>query len=142
MKRKSGKRPANQRRPRSKKQPQSPAELDYRKLSVHWSFKIMDLTCCWSDETYNGDTFCEIAAHLRDFEGRTWGQIESDRSRQHPVWRDRLILDAQKRLSQIKQDDVDSLWRFRFTGQKRLWGIRDGRVFKVIWWDPQHCICP
>ncbi|MBE3069939.1 MAG: hypothetical protein IMZ55_05305 [Acidobacteria bacterium] len=53
-----------------------------------------------------------------------------------------LIHEAQRRLVEIKVDDRDELLRLRFGGTQRLWGVRAGRFFLALWWDPQHTICP
>ena len=68
----------------------------------------------------------------------TWAEVMR---RDHRVPVTRLIHAAQQRLSQHPQGDVDSLLRLRFTGKQRLWGIKDGDIFHVIWWDPEHSIC-
>jgi hypothetical protein len=26
--------------------------------------------------------------------------------------------------------------------RERLWGFRRGSVFHVVWWDPDHKVCP
>jgi hypothetical protein len=41
-------------------------------------------------------------------------------------------------LVDLKLDDIEELYRFRFTGTQRIWGIRDRRTFRVLWWDPDH----
>lgn len=53
-----------------------------------------------------------------------------------------MISEAQTRLEELKLDDEEELFRFRLDGTARVWGIREGRVFKILWWDPEHEICP
>jgi len=77
---------------------------------------------------------------LRPFETRTWGEIEGRRD--HFISRDRLIADAQKRLLDIERDDVEELFSLHLDGQKRIWGVRDGAVLRLLWWDPEHEVCP
>ena len=69
----------------------------------------------------------------------TWADVKK---RDHPIERNKIITEAQQRLEELQRDDVDELWRLRFTGQQRLWGIRNQRVFRILWWDPEHKICP
>jgi len=111
-------------------------------LTVHWSFAIFDSGKLWWDETHEHDPFVDIAQHMRSFEGKNWSDIERQRKHDHPVQLSRLVREAQNRLEELKLDDIESLWRFRFTGERRIWGIRDGRLFKVLWWDPEHKVCP
>jgi len=108
-------------------------------LPVLWSFILFDGTIEWHDQSHREESFRKVAKHMKDYEGLTWGEIEQ---RDHPIAKNQLIRDAQRRLRTIQQDDIDELWRFRFDARRRIWGIRDGRVFKVLWWDPQHKIRP
>lgn len=36
----------------------------------------------------------------------------------------------------------DEMFRFRLSGEKRLWGFRRERVFHAVWWDPNHKVYP
>ncbi len=27
-------------------------------------------------------------------------------------------------------------------GKQRIWGIKDRNILKVLWWDPDHEVCP
>jgi hypothetical protein len=42
----------------------------------------------------------------------------------------------------LRHDDFDELWRFRFDGLHRLWGLRLDDWFYALWWDPEHKVCP
>ncbi len=97
-----------------------------------WGRSLVEKTCLW--ET--------ILPKVIAYERMTWGHIETDRKHNHEVPVQNLSKNAQKRLAKLKLDDVDSLYRFRFTGTQRLWGIRDRETFIVLWWDPDHAICP
>lgn len=132
--------PKHQRDPRISKHPKSQSS-NTGHLSVHWSFDIFD-DKAWHDNHHKEKTFRELVKPMRDYGRRTWSEIEADRKRDHSVPRKDLCQEAQERLEYLRQDDVDELWRFRFTGIFRIWGIREGRLFKVLWLDPQHKICP
>ena len=77
---------------------------------------------------------------LRPFESMTWGEISGPRN--HFIPRGDIIGDAQRRLEDIKQDDVDDLYSLHLNGKRRIWGIRDGSILRLLWWDPDHKICP
>jgi hypothetical protein len=85
-----------------------------------------------------------VVSHLRDYERRTWEEIERDHKRDHPipVPCDGLSRDALDRLRTLRMDDIDELWRFRFGAKVRVWGIRFDHYFRVLWWDPQHKVYP
>lgn len=81
----------------------------------------------------------------------TWAEIERHRTgvvKRHRKHHDQLITsidsDAQQDLARLKLDEIfgDSIFRFRLTGTQRLWGFRADRTFHVIWWDPEHHVCP
>lgn len=129
--------------PSPTKQAKNESVEDWREKPVLWSFAAFD-NVDWRNahERNKDDLFCETLMHLKSCEGRTWKQIEADRGRDHSVEVHKLTAEARKRLEEIKQGDIDSLWRLRFEGRLRIWGIRDRRVLKVIWWDPHHRICP
>lgn len=53
-----------------------------------------------------------------------------------------LCRDAQHRLVDLELDDQVGLWEIRVTSRARLWGVRLDAVFYVLWWDPNHEVCP
>lgn len=74
----------------------------------------------------------------------TWAQIEGQKSGGHKRHHDQPISsmdpEAAKDIRRCKLDETfgDEMFRFRLTGVRRLWGFRDGRIFHVVWWDPNH----
>jgi hypothetical protein len=110
--------------------------------TVKWCFSLFDKDKCWHDGQYSEETFREVAYLLKNYSTMTWGMIERDRKRDHAIKISKLGKDAKKRLEELRLDDFGPLWRFRFTGLKRIWGIRMGRFFQVLWWDPQHKVYP
>lgn len=60
----------------------------------------------------------------------------------HAIPIDRLSKEAQQRLAEIKQDDIDEIFSFHFSGKRRIIGIRDMSIVKLLWWDPDHLVCP
>ena len=55
-----------------------------------------------------------------------------------------IVPEAQSDLERGKLDEIfgDQIFRFRVSGQKRLWGFRRDRTFHVVWWDPDHKVYP
>lgn len=60
----------------------------------------------------------------------------------HEVKVEDLCSEARHRLEEIKQDDIEALYSFRLSGPQRVWGILEGHVVKLLWWDPKHEVCP
>jgi hypothetical protein len=97
------------------------------------------------------DDAAELLKFVCDMSRSTWGEIRSmqtggrDRHRKHHEQPPTSIVDeAQARLLARELDAVmpDDLFRFRLSGEKRLWGfILDG-MFYALWWDAGHGIYP
>lgn len=43
--------------------------------------------------------------------------------------------------SGVDNDDLDQLFSLRLTVRKRVWGIKEGNIFWILWWDPEHEVC-
>jgi len=69
-----------------------------------------------------------------------WQEIEG--ADHHAIGVDRLSKEAQNRLAEIRQDDLDEVFSFHFSGKPRIIGIREMNVIKLLWWDPEHQVCP
>ncbi len=83
---------------------------------------------------------------MRYFESTTWAQLEGEVHHMipdHMIPVSRIIKSAQKRLEDLGHDDENSLASFHINGQQRLWAIRRSKnQFYLLWWDPDHEICP
>ena len=96
----------------------------------------------WHDDQYSPGPFNDIAGHMKSYERMTWAQIRNSGGRDHAIPFGSLAAEAQQQLKVLKLDDFEEIWRLRFTGPKRIWGVRIGRVFNILWWDLQHKVCP
>lgn len=84
-----------------------------------------------------------IRTKLGFFESMTINQIFVEgRHINHSVQRDKLCPEAQKRLKELRLDDIDELHSLHLTGKQRVWGILSENVIALLWWDPEHKICP
>ena len=73
----------------------------------------------------------------------TWREILLDAKKQnHNVSVDKLIKEAQDRLFEIFSEKLDELTCLRLTGNQRVWGKIYEGVMELIWWNPEHRICP
>lgn len=88
-------------------------------------------------------TLQRIQERISAFESMTWGEIlVRDGKENHAIPVCDLNCDARNRLVELKQDDIDELVSLRFSARERIFGIREGAVLKLLWWDPMHLICP
>jgi hypothetical protein len=117
---------------------------DTNQMRPVWSIRSFDVDGEWgrSRVSVPNHLWDDLFAKLRNYESMTWGEILKDKDRNHSVAVSDLTKSARERLKDIHQDDVDSLFRLRLTGKQRVWGIRDGYVLRLLWWDPDHEICP
>ncbi|MDP9932536.1 hypothetical protein J2X92_004791 [Variovorax paradoxus] len=74
----------------------------------------------------------------------TWAEIQSatggrkEGNNNHFVPVAKMPKEAQDRLIELRLDDIDDLFSLRLQNALRLYGIRDGRVLRLIWHDPHH----
>lgn len=93
-----------------------------------------------------------VVSKLCDFAKLTWRDIERQQTgggrkrhrKHHDMPIAKLCAQAQADIKRRKLDERfgGDIFRFRLAGEQRLWGFRDGRVFHVVWWDPEHKVCP
>lgn len=118
---------------------------DTNHLTPVWSIAAFDLVGPWGKTRISEEEdhlWGQLYTKLKDYETMTWKEILSNRDYNHFVEVGRLDKPARSRLEVLNLDDIESLFRFRLSGKSRVWGIREGRVFKILWWDPEHEVCP
>jgi len=104
----------------------------------------------WSWPT--GDEAQVVLDAMIEFSKSTWAELVTQqtgpphkrRPKHHSEGLGALCKEAQERLSELHLDEVveEELFRFRLTGTGRLWGIKIGHVFYVLWWDRDHKVRP
>lgn len=78
----------------------------------------------------------------------TWAEItrgtggKSRGNNNHFVPVAKLAKEAKVRLREIRQEDVSDLFSLHIDGKTRIYGIRDGRALKLLWYDPDHTVYP
>ncbi len=135
------KQPSRTKNPNIEKYPRGAEKIERVRLeTIVWRVSIIDRDGPWGWNSISGDTLWkDVYSKLINFETMTFQEIK-DGSHLVPV--SDLIPKAQKRLVEIDQDDTDELYSLRLTGEKRIWGIQDRSIFKILWWDPSHEVCP
>lgn len=92
---------------------------------------------------------CVVRTALAEMSNLTWSEILSQntgtrrrrRKKHHSQSLDSICDEAQARWLEIERAE-DELFRFRLGGRARLWGVREGATFFVVWWDASHKIYP
>ena len=153
----SGKRPFANALPVDRKEPRTSASnlpSQHDRDTIVWAFSIVDRDGKWGwQNVASPHWWSKILPKLQHFESMTWASLlgaAGGRSRgtnHHPVSVSALTKQAKNRLREIKQDDVAELFSLRLDGTTRIYGIRDRRVLKLLWYDPFHgmnarAVCP
>ena len=115
-----------------------------------WSLELADYGGKWgfTTEVFRSAWCDKILSKLRHYEGSKWAEIanatggRSSGTRNHHINVSGIIKDAQKRLGIIEMDDLDQLYSLRLASRMRIYGVVQGRVLKIIWYDPKHEVCP
>ena len=120
------------------KQQRSPEEI--RTLYPTFDANSFDVETSWSDQNFSLINMRQILLKILSFQNMQWHEIGTGGS--HSVKICDLNKKAQKRLTELCLDDVDSLYSIRISGKERLWAIPDNAVLRLLWWDPEHKVCP
>ena len=84
-----------------------------------------------------------IQEKLLSFESMTWSEILiKGKKFNHLVEVTKLCKSAQDSLVSMAIEDIDEILSLHLSGKERVWGILDRGVVELLWWDPNHEICP
>ncbi len=100
----------------------------------------MDKEGPWGWNQFDSLQIQEVFQKILESQKLTWQDLRNNGS--HFVDIRDLCSQAQKRLVQLQKEDLDQLFSLRLTGRKRIWGIKEGNIFWLLWWDPEHQVCP
>ena len=110
-----------------------------------WSLRRIDVDGCngkWGWRRIPEGALWDMLSKLGHYETMTWGEIERNNKRDHSTEVHKLEKPARHRLGEIGLGDEETLFRFRLSGTVRVWGRKHGHIFEVLWYDPDHEICP
>jgi hypothetical protein len=129
--------------PSSEKKPSAQFDSDYQKMRPAWRVSLLEVIDPFGWHTIDSDDLQQVRVRLAALESMTWREILVQGSyRNHPIAISRLCAEAQKRLEDIQQDDIDSLISLGITQKGRVFGILEHNILNVLWWDPDHDVCP
>ncbi|MBF9327938.1 MULTISPECIES: hypothetical protein [Mycobacteroides] len=120
-----------------------------------WDVSLMDVgvsddeSCPWTWRL-EPQELQELMQFLADCSCRKWAELEADRTggkERHKKHHDHPIADicreGRERFYQSVSDEShDKLFRLRYGGKQRLWGIRDRAIFRIVWADVHHKVYP
>jgi hypothetical protein len=126
--------------PSTEKVPHRASRTD-RDFILSWRFTRVDHSGKWPWRL-DQKTSIELAKKMGGWETMKEGLLFGSNTGNKQIPTANLCPDAQRRLGQLKLDDIDVLWELRVTGIKRIWGLRQGGTIDILWWDPNHEVCP
>ncbi len=135
--------------PKEKTPRQSEDIHAYKKKKPVWQIGRIDHSGKWGWKSIGQERWEQIVLpHLANRETMTWAEIEmpsggkKSGTNSHSIPCNKLCKEARKRLQKLNLDDIDELFSLRVGGKVRIWGIRRGRVFQILWFDFEHEVCP
>jgi hypothetical protein len=130
--------------PRPKRVPRPGADPDaYYGQRPSWRVRRMEMADPFGWHRLDPRTLRAVRDKLGNFETMTWREILGAAGGQnHFISVDKLVPEARRRLIQLKLEDIDELLSLRLSGKQRVWGILSEGVAALLWWDPDHRICP
>jgi hypothetical protein len=110
---------------------------------ISWRFGLLDRDGPWK---VRPEQWAELVEHLRQFESMRMHEVFAQGEE---PGKDYDLTDggfptraANQRWQAMNLNDQDRVSRLRHGGPKRVYGLRVGNVFHVIWWDPKHEVWP
>ena len=90
--------------------------------------------------TLSGADWLELQLKNKNIEAFSW--LDLKRAGSHNVSLEQVIREAQTRLENDLHLELDEIFSVRLSGKERIWGMKIVNVLHVIWFDPEHEICP
>lgn len=141
---KKNKKPQARIEPSPKKQPKTASNpTSYHNLRPSWRISKIEMTGLYGWRDIDAEKLRYIHNKLSNFESMTWNDIlVKNKKNNHSVEIEKLSSTAKTRLTEIQLEDIDELISLRLSGKERVWGILEQGVLIVLWWDPDHQVCP
>lgn len=107
--------------------------------NIAWHFSKMDRGGPWATPPRSLNQYL---GNIHSYEQQTIAEVfHQNHAYNHPVPVESIIPRARNRLTELGLK-VEALHRLRLGGRPRLWGILIGNIFQILWFDPNHEICP
>ena len=106
-----------------------------------FGLQLLDHGGGWSWADVSSEDIYRVAQVCKDLESMRALELLSTR-RNKAIPFTSLAPEAQRRLTDIGLDDYDKLWELRVAALARIWGICQEHIFYLVWWDPDHEVCP
>jgi hypothetical protein len=141
---KSGKKAKALNQPSVGKKPKTVEDADaYLRLYPAWRISRLHFHDPYGWHVLDEASISRIRERLSHLESMTWSEILVKAEKyNHLVEVTQLCSAARTYLTERSIEDIDEVLSLRLTGRERIWGILDRGVVDLLWWDPNHEICP
>lgn len=116
---------------------------------IAWCFDMIDRSGKFAFDLSREDfKLYDVMEKIVDYGSMTWSEVKKQthdkgKSKHHTLAIESLSHEALERFKVRCLDDYsDSLFSFAFQNKLRIIGIRDKAFFRVLWYDPEHEVCP
>ncbi len=111
--------------------------------SPSWRIRRIKMVDPHGWHVLDSSTVGYIREKLSSFETMTWSQIlVVAKKHNHLIAVSEICREAQEHLAEINMEDIDEVLSLRLSSRERVWGVLDRGVVELLWWDPEHSICP
>jgi hypothetical protein len=94
-------------------------------------------------DSIDRDDMKQVVAHFKSLESMTWSDIlVAGRKHNHHCDVGGMSREAQTCIEEDWQGGADDVLTIRLTNRKRVWGILEGPIVYLLWWDPDHDVYP
>ena len=116
---------------------------------IIWMFDKIDRSGNYAFDVNRADfDHKEVFGKMADYSSMTWGEVkrqthDDGKSKNHFPAPGSLSKEAVERLTAKDLEEFsDYIFSFALQNKIRIVGIRNGEKFHVLWYDPDHEICP
>ena len=116
---------------------------DWGRFKPAWQISKLEMQDPFGWHVLDEKTLHNIREKLKNFESMTIHEIfVNGKKFNHSVPVEDLCTKAKNRLGELKLFDLEELHSLRLSGTERIWGILTQNVIALLWWDPEHEVCP
>jgi hypothetical protein len=124
--------------PKIAQEPQSIMEL-----RPSWRLSNMRMQAPFGWDSISRDDMKQVIDHLKSLESMTWSAIlVGAKKHNHTCDVGGMCKAARECLTRDWQGGADEALSIRLSGKKRIWGILEGPILYLLWWDPDHDVYP
>lgn len=125
------------------KTPKSDIRGTFYQLKPAWRISRLEMRHPFGWREINQEKLIEVCSKLGALEASTWAEICITRKKKnHSVLVSKLCKEARDRLKELNLDEYEELISLRLSGPERVWGYPYQDALTLLWWDPDHQVCP